>query len=146
MKRNFVRSFVWSPDKCDFVLETPHCVYFVHLLAVKRYASRLCFTSATEIRYTSCHSNQMMGAILRAIFDCKPKVRSYDIDFSEVKDVSNMEIVRSIIANPTCMEMTYSDFLSEQPTGNGGSHFGYTVFTGTGFINYVIRNEKRFAV
>ena len=53
-----------------------------------------------------------------------------------------MENVNVILVNPTCCEFnTKNKNGSLEPTGNGAECFGYTLFTGSGFISNLVRTE-----
>ena len=139
-QRGFFESLRWSSNKCDIVLETSNRVYYAHMLAVRKYGSKLCFDSSCRM-HTIYHPTK---PLLTTVFDIKTKIRKYDIDFSNVpENEGEKRVVKVIVVNPVCEKMLYKDFLSTIVTGNGGEHFGYTVFAGTAFINFVLRNENQ---
>lgn len=142
LQRSLLKSLKWSPDKCDFVLETPRQIYYVHLLAAPKYLHKLFFESPSRIHLI--YFPPKKGFYI--IFDFKLKSKTFEIDFSDVPDIKSKEVVKTIIANPVCIEMLYKTPESTlELTGNGGNHHGYTVFAGTGFINYVQRHDEETA-
>ena len=136
--RGFIKSFFWSPDKLDFTLKTKTHIYYVHYLTMRKYRCILTFLDE--------HTFESRTSPLRnrftLIFDIKPKTKRYNVTFPEHGSHSVMKNVNAILVNPTCCEFnTKNKNGSLEPTGNGADCYGYTLFTGSGFIRSVLRNE-----
>lgn len=137
--RPFFESLKWSEDNHDMTVVTKNAVFYVHLLAVPKYRCHVCFDSATEIRIVK----PPLKNKFTDIFEFKTKTRSLSLDFSGVREFGSKKSIKVILVNPVCNEMYYkSSAVSTVQTGNGGEHFGYKIFTASGFINYLSRFEK----
>ena len=139
VKRKGIRSLKWSPKEIDIVFETNTRVYYIHLLGVRKYHQKLRFMSENEMLLIKPPPNN----IFAVIYDLKEKYKKFEIDFSEAKDIAGKKTVRAIIVNPTCAEFECK--ISENaivPSGSRDSHFGYTVYTGSSFINEIRDIEK----
>jgi len=139
--QNFVQSLIWSGNREDFILETGNCVYYARYLTVRKYRASLYFEQPESIKLVSRPLNNKFTLI----FDVQPRVRHYPIDWGEKATAwGNKRIVKALIVNPVCAEMQYKKKDGGyESTGNGGEHFGYTVFTGSGFLETVRRNESQ---
>ena len=141
--QNFFQSLIWSGNREDFILETGRCVYYVRYLTVRKYRSSLYFEKPDAIKMVKRPLNNKFTLI----FDIKPRTKYYPIDWGEKASVwGNKRIVKALVVNPVSAEMFYkSKDGGYESTGNGGEHFGYTVFTGSGFLETVRRNEEKEA-
>lgn len=138
-ERPFLKSLKWSSDQSDITITTRHAIFYVHLLPAPTYRCLLYFDSASEIRIVKPPLKNKFSVI----FDFKTKVKKLSLDFSDAREYDGKVTKRIILVNPVCNEMHYkvSDVSTSQ-TGNGGEHFGYQIFTATGFINYLSRFEN----
>ena len=137
-ERGFFKSFFWSPDKIDFTLKTNTHIYYVHYLTMIKYRCALIFLDENNfISRTMPLQNRFT-----VIFDIKPKIKGYKVSFPKSISQGAMENVNVILVNPTCCEFnTKNKNGSLEPTGNGAECFGYTLFTGSGFISNLVRTE-----
>lgn len=135
--QNFVQSLVWSGNREDFILETGDCVYYARYLTVRKYRSTLYFEKPDAIKLVKRPLNNKFTLI----FDIQPRVKYYPIDWGEKASAwGNKRVVKALIVNPVCGEMLYKKKDGGfEATGNGGEHFGYTLFTGSGFLETVRR-------
>ena len=137
-ERGFFKSFFWSPDKLDFTLKTRTHIYYVHYLTVRKYRCILTFLDKNAFELQT----RPLKNRFTLIFDFKPKTKRYTVSFPVYSSQGAMKKVNAILVNPTCCEFnTRNKNGSLEPTGNGGECYGYTLFTGSGFIRSVIRNE-----
>lgn len=142
--QNFFQSLVWSGNREDFVLETGGCVYYVRYLTVRKYRSSLYFEKPDAIKLIKRPLNNKFTLI----FDMKPRTKYYPIDFTIDERLStiwgNKKQIKALVVNPVCAEMLYkSKDGGYESTGSGGEHYGYTVFTGSGFIETVKRDGEK---
>ena len=136
--RPFFNSFRWSSTEPDFILETGQYVYYGHFLTVNKYNSILTFKSAESIEKVSYPLDNKFTVI----FEFKPIRKELKTNFKPLPESDRKKYVRSVIVNPVCKEMYECDRDGELlATGNGMEKFGYTVYTGSGFIESVKRNE-----
>ena len=139
-KRNFVKGFSWAEnDAVDFVLKAGRWTYYVKLATSKRFLSSYTFISKNEMKYTKIARHNRFAIIL----DFKDKSYSMPIAFPESINSDDKYTVKAILINPAVMniERKGSDGVII-PTGSGEKLFGYTIYTGTGFIETIQRNAQ----
>ncbi len=138
-ERGFFKSFFWSSDKLDFTLKTRTHIYYVHYLTMRKYRCVLTFLD----EHTFESQTRPLKNRFTVIFNFKPKTKRYTVTFPERSSQGAMKKVNAILVNPTCCEFnTKNKNGSLEPTGNGAECYGYTLFTGSGFIRSVLRNEE----
>ena len=139
-ERPILKSLKWSEKETDITIVTPHNIFYVHLLAVPKYRSHICFDSESEIRIVKPPLNNKFTVI----FDFKAKTKKLSLDFSDARQFEGKKTHKVILVNPVCGEMYYKiSQVSTSQTGNGGEHFGYQIFTASGFINYLSRVDNK---
>lgn len=138
-ERKLSESLKWSPNECDITVITQNRIYYLHTLYISKARQRIVFESAQNIKLiTSPPKSRFV-----ALFDIKPKVKNLSLDLSCDKSIGNKEAVSVILVLPGCLNMSYrQSSVSTVPTGNGGEHFGYTIFTAKGFMNFLPRYEE----
>ncbi len=139
-KRSFVKSFSWAHgDAVDFVLKAGKWTYYVKLATSKRFLSSYTFISKNEMKYTKIARHNRFAIIL----DFKDKTKSLPIAFPKDVPDDDKYTVKAILINPAVMnvERKGSDGVII-PTGSGEKLFGYTIYTGTGFIETIKRNAQ----
>jgi hypothetical protein len=141
-ERNFLQSFFWTGNREDFILETGSAIYYTRFLTVRKYRSTVFFEKPDEIRVLS----KPLRNKFTVIFDIAPRAKHYPLDFNLGENVGSMwgnkRIVKALLVNPVSEEMRYKDKMGGyETTGSGGVHFGYTVFTASGFLESIQRSE-----
>jgi len=139
-ERGFWESLFWSRDKIDITVNTGSITYSVHCLCVRRYYSTLTFADETSFYV----SKRPLPNVFTAIFDLKPKKKSYQVSFPSVYTIGEHKAVNVIVVNPVCGEwfVKNRDGASEI-AGNGETCFGYTAYSGSGFISDIVRKEEQ---
>ena len=138
VKRGFFKAMTWSEDdKVDFIVKAGRWTYYVKFATSKRFLSSFTFVSKNQMRYTKIARRNRFATI----FDFKDKVYPMQIEFPRWIDEKDKYIVKGILINPAVMnvEKKGSDGVII-PTGSGEKLFGYTIYTGTGFIETIKRN------
>lgn len=138
-EQNFFESLVWSPVLIDFTLTTGTHNYIVHYFTAHKYNSSLSFLEKGKMVFKKYPPNNKFTVI----FDFKAKSKEYEISFPKEYELDRKINVNALVVNPVCKEF----FEREQgggivPTGNGACVFGIQVFTGSGFIETVKRNDR----
>ena len=137
-KRNFFQSFAWSPEQYDFTVQTKQKRYYVHFLTLQKYRATLFLESENQMRLVK----YPLPNIVTFLFEIKPKIREYRMNFQESTEGVKLPIMKVLLVNPVCEEIKYrQENRGYEHTGSGGEHFGFTVFTGTGFLNALAREE-----
>lgn len=139
-KRSFVKGFSWAENEAvDFVLKAGKWTYYVKLATSKRFLSSYTFVSKNEMKYTKIARHNRFTIIL----DLKDKTYSMPIAFPKYIPEDDKYTVKAILINPAVMniERKGSDGVIVS-TGSGEKLFGYTIYTGTGFIETIRRNAE----
>ena len=139
-EQGFFASLVWSSDRQDFHLETDHVIYYVRYLTVRKYRSSLYIEGEHLLRLLKRPINNKFTVI----FERKPTNKYYPLDFQIPSEPTDKRVVKALIVNPVCEEMYYKRREGGyEVTGNRGEHFGFTVFTGSGFVDAVKRDGEQ---
>ncbi len=134
-------AFVWMGEQPDLLVDTERERYAVHILAIKKYHSALYLEDKNTMKLRGLPRNN----IFTAIFGFRPKTRYYPLFPVEEGEqtVDGRPVRRIVLLNPTCREMfeKMADGVTV-PTGSGAKFCGYTVYTGSGFLNELRRIEN----
>lgn len=137
-EQNFFQSLVWSPDRQDFVIKTKKKTYYVRFLTLRKYRSTLFLEKEDELRLVK----YPLRNIVTLVFDIKPKTKKYHLDFKVPTSVYDIPTVKALVVNPVCEEIKVRmPNGGYETTGSNGTHFGFTVFTGSGFLNELERER-----
>lgn len=139
VKRGFWSSFVWSPTGESFILDTPKYAYHIHFFTARKYKSEIMFEEKNRFLFIK----RPIKNVFSLIFDFKAKIKEYSFspDFSFPWE--DRKKIVGILVNPVCEAMSYREHDGTvAPTGSGGEVFGFYIFTGSGFIESVKRNEE----
>ena len=138
----FLLAFLWEGEQPDFLIDTREARYAVHFLSIKKRRSALFLEKKDTMKLVSYPLNN----IFTVIFGFQPKVRYYPlVPVREGESTAyGREIRRIVLLNPTCREMfeKNADGMTV-PTGSGASFCGYTVYTGSGFLNALEREAPK---
>ena len=138
-EQSFLRSLRWSPDRDNFVLKTKDCIYYVRYLTVWRYRTTLFLEKEDELRLVKAPLNN----IVSFVFDLRPKVKRYVLNFDLSSPIYDVPMRNVLLVNPVCEEMKCRlEKDGYEVTGSGGEHFGFTVYTGSGFLNALKRDHR----
>ncbi len=140
--QNFFQSLVWSGNREDFLLETEHSIYFVRYLTVRKYRSTVYLEKKDQIKLVK----RPIQNKFTVIFDIQPRAKYYPLDFSieneEALSKGSKTLMKTMIINPVCEEIYYKEKDGRyEVTGNGGTHFGFTVYTAGGFLEFLKRED-----
>lgn len=137
-KRGFFKSLVWSEKgDVDFIVRTGKWTYYVKFATTKRFLSSFLFVSKNEMKYIKIARQSRFATI----FGSKNRIKSLKIEFPEEINSEDKYSVRAILVNPAVMNIERKDSSGATvPTGSGERLFGYTIFTGTGFVETLKRN------
>ena len=139
-RRSLLSSFSWDEKQIDFLLNTKTTLYEVRLLTLKKYNASLLFESEETMQYVTYPYRNAFTTIL----NFQPKCRTYPLDQTPATVRGSRTAVKVLLVNPVCREMFYKDGDGARvATGSGAELFGYTVFTATGFLETVKRNDEQ---
>ena len=137
-RKGFFKSLVWSEkDDVDFVAKIGKWTYYVKFATTKRFLSSFLFVSKDEMKHLKLARRGLFAAILNP----KNRIKSMKIVFPAEIAADDRYSVKAILINPavTDIERKASDGATV-PTGSGERLFGYTIYTGSGFIETLKRN------
>ena len=138
-ERKFRESLRWSFGGCDATIETPSRIYYLHTVFVRSSRQKILFDSEKLIKLITAPPKSRFTTI----FEIKPRVKELALDISSDRSIGQKEAVSIILILPGCANMSYrQSSVTTAPTGNGGEHFGYTVFTQKGLMNFLPRHER----
>lgn len=137
-EQSFLRSLRCSPDRDNFVLKTKECIYYVRYLTARTYRTTLFLEKEDELRLVKFPLNN----IVSFVFDWKPKGKKYALKFDVPLTIDDTPVKKVLLLNPVCEEIKYRlERGGYEVTGSGGAHFGFTVYTGSGFLNALERDH-----
>ncbi len=137
-ERGFFKSLTWSEkDDVDYTIKAGEWTYYVKLFGAKNVKSDVTF----------CHDGTLIYRKLRIknvftlVFNMQTRTKVRKVCFPSVLD--DKKTVKAIILNPVPMEMYKRRGSGDTDmSGNDDTMFGYTVFTGSGFIEAMRRNAE----
>lgn len=136
-RQGFFASLVWSGNRDDLILETEARIYRIRFLTVRKYRSSLYLEGDSLLRLVK----RPLNSRFTDIFDFRPRAKYYPMEFGGEREVSSKKTVRVLLINPVCEEIKYKKKDGGyETTGNGGEHFGYTVYTAGGFLEALRRD------
>jgi len=139
-KREFFKSLFWSDKKeVDFILKAGKYTYFVKYATPKKPLSSMTFLSKDEIRYTKHARKNTFSLIL----GFKDKSKILKINFPDYIKSNDKYHEKIIIVNPNPRDiLVKNDQGAVVPTGSGERIYGYTIYTGKGFLDAVYRKAN----
>ncbi len=141
-KQSFMRSLYWDgDDRLDFILKAGKYTYYVKYFTPKKPLTSVTFLSKNEIAYTK-HTRKN---IFTTIFSFKEKTRKMTLRFPEYIDEKDKYSIKAVIVNPKPRDIFVKNPEgSIVPTGTGEHIYGYTIFTGKGFLGTIKRNDLKY--
>ena len=138
--REFFKSLYWSEkNDVDLTLKAGKYTYFVKYVTPKKPLSSVTFLSRTEIKYTKHARRNVFSTML----GFKDKTKILKIAFPDSINACDKYQKKIIIVNPNPRDVLVKNLEGAiVPTGSGEEIYGYTIYTGTGFIDAVVRNIK----
>ncbi len=135
-KRSFFQSLFWTnDDKLDFIVKAGEWTYYVKLFGAQNRKSDVTFSQSGELIYRKLRLKNSVTVIL----NLKPKIKTKKIIFPSVPE--DKKAVKVILLNPVPTEIYKKKINGDTVmSGNCDEVFGYTVYTGTGFIEGMMRN------
>lgn len=136
--RRFFASFLWNErEEEDFSVRTRTHTYLVKYATAKKRYSDMIFLSKNKMIYRKLRLNNKFTVA----FDLKPKVTEMNVRFPQTDDGGYT--VKAILINPVPRDIFKKDSDgSIVATGSGEKLFGYTVFSGSGFISTLEREDE----
>lgn len=133
---NPLRSARGFTNHLDFTVDTGKYIYDVMFMAPSRKYTRLRFEKPDEVKIVTGYTKSRIKLIL----GLKERVRVKKYGFE-----SSPNAKKVILLNPAPREMYYYDKRDDRVVmgGSGADFFGYYAFTGTAFINHILRETEK---
>ena len=129
LRPKFIRSAAWQKDREDFRIEAGLRVFYVHYLTVPKYNTSVYLEKPGEIKVVKKPLNNKFTMI----FNKKPKVTVYSTEM-KTPALEGRRVIRAVVIDPECQSVyCVQKDGGYEATGNGGVHFGTTVYTVKGF-------------
>ena len=159
-KKSFFKSLKNNNAGLDFTLETGKKLWCVRFLAVRHYDSSMMFLNNGKIQIVSppiespentivvnmVTANPLTGARRRTRFStfsqfAKKKKITLDFSFTETEQSSKV-VKKALIVNPVPRSM-FKKLPDETSVSIGTGEYinGYTVFSGSGFLEALLRDD-----
>ncbi len=134
--RGFFRSLTWAgDDKLDLIVKAGRWTYYVKLLGSPNSKSDVTFCYDGRLIYRKLR----LKNLFTAVFGLKPRIRERRISFP--KYAESERTVKVIILNPVPAEVYKKKANGDtEMSGNEDNIFGYTIYSGSGFIEAIRRN------
>ncbi len=135
LARNFFQTLFWADDdKIDFTVKAGRWIYYVKLFGSKNMRSDITFSDGELVYRKLRLENRFTDA-----FALKPRATKKKVDFP--KYTEGDRAIRVIILNPAPTEVYKRKANGDiEMSGNCDTIFGYTIYTGSGFIEAIRRN------
>lgn len=158
--RGFFKGLRFNKEGVDFIVDTGKKLWVVRFLPCKKYDTELIFNDKDTIimkrdpmmmkgsvshargRYGGRYNFVGFDALTKQILGGKTKTKVINYSFTDKKEQLYRTSERALIINPVpYMIKKKEDDGATYETGTGERMWGYTVFSGSGFIN-TLRNES----
>ncbi len=124
----------------DFVLHAGLYTYYVKYVTPSKALTSFTFLSKNEMRYTKHARKNTFSLMLGR----KDKSKLFPIKFPPNIPEKDEFHKRVMLINPRPRDILVKNELGVTvPTGSGDSSMGYVIQTGTGFLNQVLRDNKK---
>ncbi len=136
--RNFWSSLFWTnDDSVDIMVKAGGYTYLVKLFGAQNRKSDITFWHNGDMIYRKLRLRNNFTLI----FDLKPKAKQKKICFK--KSMAGEKVINAVVLNPAPTEIYKRNANGDtEMSGNNDKLFGYTVYTGFGFIEALRRNAE----
>ena len=138
--KEFFKSLRWSnEDELDLTVKAGKYTYFVKYITPKKPLSSVTFLSRYDIKYTK-HARKNVFTLMLGF---KDKTKMLKINFPHTINACDKYQKKIIIVNPNPRDILVKNPEGAVvPTGSGEQIYGYTIYTGTGFIDEIKRKAR----
>ena len=138
--RSFFAAQKWNARaEADLILRAGDKTYYVKYVTPKRPLSSITLLSKSEIRYT-LHARKNVFSLMLGF---KDKSRILTIRFPDGIDERDKRQEKILLVNPKPRDIFVKNHDGATvPTGSGERIYGYTLYTGTGFLDALKRETQ----
>lgn len=138
----FIRSAKGLPNREDVRIESGSCIYYLRYINTKKYGVSVYLESDGQVKIVK----KPLRNKFTLIFNLQPKVTYYPVKMP-LPEHGSKRVLCGFVVDPICQSMYYKQKDGGyEATGNGGEHFGVTVYTVNGLfetIRYDSTHQKR---
>ena len=137
--RGFFAALKLNGQGIDLTVDTGKKLWTVRFFTPKKYLSHIIFESKEKIGIKTNITKSQLKFVLG--FN-KPKYKQLDYKYDECINAEGRRSARALIINPVPHEVFKKDSDGAViPIGTGEKLFGYTLFTGSGFLDTLARED-----
>ena len=140
-RKGFVRTYSWDGEREDFRIETSSCVYCGHYMGVKKYGTKMYIEGKGKIRL----KHSPIQSFFTVMFDIKSTHVSRPIRTDVPTSMWEKKVgKRVLLIHPNCYNIWYKEpGGGYESTGNGGEHYGLTVYRIEGLCDAIKRDAGK---
>ena len=137
--RGFFAALKLNGQGIDFTVDTGKKLWTVRFFTPKKYLSHIIFESNAKIGIKTNITKSQLKFVLG--FN-KPKYKQLDYKYVERIETEGRKTASALLINPVPHEVFKKDSDGAViPIGTGEKLFGYTMFTGSGFLENLARED-----
>ncbi len=136
--RSFFKSLRYAKDESvDMIIRAGGYTYYVKMFGAQKKLSDVIFCENGEMIYKKLRIKND----LTLVFERKTKTKTFKVSFPKVAE--GEKAVKVIVLNPVPLNIYTKKANGDvEISGNHAEMFGYTVFSGSGFIEHIKRNAE----
>lgn len=138
-KRNFFSGLRFNKRGLDFTVDTGKKIWCVRFFTTPKYLSHITFVDKKSIQIKTGIIKSRLGFVLGLN---KSKVKSVEYTFDDCIEADTKKVERAILLNPVPHDIFKKDYDGAIiPIGTGERIHGYTIFSGSGFLENLRRES-----
>lgn len=139
VRPRFVFSSAGQEGREDIRIESGLRVFYVQYLLLPKHRTTVYIEKSGDVRVVKQPINNKFSII----FNKKPKVRYYSTAM-KTPALDGRHVIRALVFDPGNQNLRFEKHDGGfEATGNGGEHFGITVYTVSGFFDAIQGDKKR---
>ena len=136
-KRNFFSGLRFNKCGLDFTVDTGKKIWCVRFFTTPKYLSHIIFVDKRSIQIKTSIIKSRLGFVLGLN---KSKVKHVEYTFDDCVESDTKKIEKAILLNPVPHDIFKKDYDGAIiPIGTGERIHGYTIFSGSGFLENLRR-------
>ena len=135
----FIRSAKSLPNKEDVRIESGSSIYYLRYINTKKYGVSVYLESDGQVKVVK----KPLSNKFTLIFNIQPKITYYPVKMP-LPEHGSKRVLCGFVIDPICQSMYYKQKDGGyEATGNGGEHFGVTVYTVKGLFETIQYDSTR---
>ena len=138
-KRNFFSGLRFNKRGLDFTVDTGKKIWCVRFFTTPKYLSHITFVDKKSIQIKTGIIKSRLGFVLGLN---KSKVKRVEYTFDDCVTAEGRKIEKAVLLNPVPHDVFKKDYDGAIiPIGTGERIHGYTIFSGSGFLENLRRES-----